>query len=75
MQIASMKSEILKALPKSKLFDCFKHYRENIAENHSNLDFVLWGEDLLEEISLRKLSFEFEEALNEKPRLRLVVLN
>lgn len=66
---------ILSAIPKSRLFEYFKHYRDSANENLTNIDFILWGEALLDEISQRKLSLEFENALNSKPSLRLVPLN
>ena len=55
--------EILKILPKQKLFERFLSCRENMQNNYGNIDFILWSEALNEEISIRKCSKEFEEII------------
>jgi len=54
----------LSILPKEKLYGLFEIYRQKATGNYSSINFLLWGEALIEEISARKLSKEFEDALS-----------
>ena len=55
--------------PQNNLFKDFVHYRQTIRDNHTNIDFVLWGEAIIDEIENRNLSRKFEDALNKITRL------
>ena len=52
--------ERLRLVPKNKLFEKFLYFKKNISNNYDNIDFILWGEALFEEVSFRKLTSEFE---------------
>jgi hypothetical protein len=68
-------TDLLSVLPSERLFQYFEIYRKTIFSNQNNIDYVLWGEALLEEISQRKLTKEFEEALCDSPNISLIQKN
>jgi hypothetical protein len=53
----------LPVIPKDMLLKKYIDYRKNIETNYSNIDYLLFGEALIEEIETRKHTREFEEIL------------
>jgi len=59
-----METETLPAIPKERLFKKYMDYRRNVEANYSNIDYLLYGEALIEEIGIRKYTREFEESIS-----------